>query len=338
MSNKSIEAEQAGDDQRLIRELALIYDEIPEFKDVYVEGPFDAKLISWFLKSHGRKNQVFPIKLVYVPTQEVLARGLEDGAKGRLLTFGALLEKELFNLNSSMPVIIVDKDRDALFPPATPVCKSCLYTDYTSIEIYGYEVEVVEKLLDLFLHVESITAREVLNLIEPILVDLFLLRAALHMSGTGVGLIEGFTGHCGIASGRGQVDMANLLSQSMADYSKRFRPRVETIIEEVENLRKRLPSDVRLAIRGHDFIQVLSWVLNGHVEGMFRNIHVIARGLILALEKVDLLKYPLFIELLKRTSPPSSGSSTPSPQAVNSPALLHSPPASSRRHASHTTS
>jgi len=291
----------SGELRRLIREQILIYDEEPSFKDVFVEGPFDARIINWFLKSHGRRHNVLPIDLIFVPTEEVKALGLDDGERDRLLTFGALLEKQLRNPQVSMPIIIVDLDRDALVSPLEPVCRTCLFTDFTSMEMYGYDTEVMEKLLSLGLHAKGITAQETLKLIEPVLIELFLIRAALHIAGTGISLRDNVVKYCKRNAESVEIKVRELLQHSISDYNIRPRQTPEQIMSIASELRTKLPDDARLAIRGHDFTQLLTWVLSPHIEKCFRNDAIITNGLIVALEKLALENHSLFFQLLQRT-------------------------------------
>ena len=83
-----------GIPKRTLQELAAIHRREPTCRDVIVEGPSDRSLIDWFL-SESRVNgaTVYDIGSFEVDKALVLARGLEDNGKGRVITFAYELEK-----------------------------------------------------------------------------------------------------------------------------------------------------------------------------------------------------------------------------------------------------
>jgi hypothetical protein len=76
----------ADDGRRTIAELIARYEVEPTLRDVYVEGDFDAALVSWFLRHHRCDGVVvYTIDTVNVPKDQVISAGLEDGEKGRVI-------------------------------------------------------------------------------------------------------------------------------------------------------------------------------------------------------------------------------------------------------------
>lgn len=291
-----------SDERRTVAELVVRYELEPQLTDIYVEGPSDAALISWFLKRHSRRWRVYSIQTVDVPTNLVRELGLDDGERGRILALSTVLERELRDVVGIRPLFIADRDLDYVLGSTRPVSTLCLLTDFTSMELYGYDEGVLEKLLAVFLRVRGITAREVMEALRPALVELFLIRAALYQGQTGIGIIDGFTNCCTHRAGVVALDTKELVRRSINASRVSTRPMAETVLVVANQLKRKLPPDTRLAIHGHDFTRLLAWLLSSHVSGQqFRQEEVIRRALFICLEVADLEKYPLFIDLLHRT-------------------------------------
>jgi hypothetical protein len=287
--------------RRKVTELATFYSLEPDILDIYVEGESDARFLNWFLTAHGRQQRAMPIDTVEVPTKEVLEAGFEDGNRGRVLTLGLLLDRELTATGIRGHLLVADRDLDGFVADPPLVSKRCLFTDFTSIELYGYEIGAVEKLLTVFLRLKGVKAEDVIAAIEPALVEIFLARAALHLSGSGIGLIDPFTGHCDRDNETVQIKMDELLRNSLGQSGLKSRPKVEGIRATMDELREKLVDDCRLAIRGHDFIALLTWYLKPLISKEYRSVEIITSALMTAIDKCELAKYPLFVELLRHT-------------------------------------
>ncbi len=299
-------SKKGGDERRTIEELQTRYLLEPRLGDIYVEGWFDVGVVSWFLGAHRRNWKVYPIDSVDVPAQQVLAGGLDDGARGRVITLGRALEPTLKDADVK-PMCIADRDFDALQQPPSRQNDICLFTDFKSMELYSYDLKAIDKLLKLFLHVRDLAADEVINALTPALVDLGLLRAVLHGNGHNIALLNNVKRCCNNSGGTVRLDMRELLRRSIDEAGKRvpgrLRPNADIILAEVDALRRTMTSDIRLAIHEDDFVQLLAWYLEPHVRGSeYHRTEVVRRALMSCLESADLAQYPLFAEILKRTA------------------------------------
>jgi len=297
---------QSSADRRSIEELRTRYLLEPELGDIYVEGMFDVRLISWFLSVHRRHWKVYSIESVDVPADKVLAEGFDNGARGRVLTLGGALETSLYGGRSVGPLCIADRDFDTLLHKQLPGGNLCLVTDFKSMELYGYNVKVIDKLLELFLHARGVKANEVVRALNPALIDLGLLRAVLHRGRYGIALLDDVTGCCTIGSVIG-LNMRELLRRSIDQaYSKspgHAKPDAAAILAEVEELRSLAPQDPRFVIHEDDFIRLLTWYLKPYVRGSdFHKPEVVGRALVSCFEAVDLAQHSLFAEILRRTA------------------------------------
>lgn len=293
-----------GDERRTIDELETRYLLEPELGDVYVEGPSDAALISWFLDQHGRRNwRVYSIETVDVPAALVQARGFDVGARGRALTLGIELSERLGAVAGRKPVVIADQDTDALRFNREFVCDLCLLTDFTSMEMYAYNIRTLDKLLRLFVQTQRVRADELMEALSAALADIFVVRTVLYRAGHGISIIQDVTRCCARRSGSVEVNVEELVRRSVNASGARPRPAVEAIVSEYVALKSTIPGDVRRAVHGHDFVHLLAWFLHalGVPVSLSRD-EVIGRALFSCLEVTELIEYPLFVELLRRTT------------------------------------
>ncbi len=294
----------AGDERRTIEELYTRYDLEPELADIYVEGPSDAAFIEWFLHHNGRRCwQVYPVESVNVPSELIAERGFDEGARGRVLTLAITLEERLKDSPAIKPLFIADLDFDAISINVDWSCDLCLLTDFTSLDLYCYNPKTLDKYLRVVLQTGEVNANEVLDGMTPALRALFLVRAVLHIGRTGVKLIDDVTRCCEATGGQVNLDLEDLIRRSLNASPIRPQPDIGEILRKVENLQGSLPSDARLAIRGHDFVRILAWFLRPYARlQAYRQADVVGRALRGCLEAEDLIQHPMFKELLRRTA------------------------------------
>ena len=84
----------------------------------------------------------------------------------------------------------------------------------------------------------------------------------------------------------------------------RAQPDANSVLADVEVLRRTMADDTRLTIHEDDFIQLLTWYLKPHVWGTaFHQADVVRPALMSCLESTNLAQYPMFAaEILKRTA------------------------------------
>jgi hypothetical protein len=293
-----------GDERRTIDELELRYRLEPELGDVFVEGVSDAAFIAWFLDQNQREGwRVYPIDTVDIPSERVRARELAVGERGEALTLGLELSERLQDFEGRGPLIVTDQDDDALGEGDGIGCDLCLLTDFTAMELYAFNTRTVDKFLRVFVRTNRIGADDLIALLGPALVEVFLLRAALRRVEKRIGIMNEITRCCSRSAEGIRVDITELARRSLNAPTEAPRPTVESVLEEVQKLRGRVPADARRAIHGHDLVTMLSWILDRYgVSPEFRRPEVIRRSLFLSLELEELNAYGLFSELLRRTA------------------------------------
>jgi len=298
-------ARDQGDERRTIDELETRYLLEPELGDVYVEGPSDAALIAWFLNQEQHHDwRVYPIDTVDVSATLVHERGLDTGERGEVLTLGLELSERLRDVPGRMPVMIADRDSDALLDDWNPGCDLCLLTDFTTMEMYAYNPESLDKLIRLFMWAKRITSDELMRILSPALIDIFLVRVVLQRTEGRIKTINEVTRCCTRGDEGVVVDIMDLVRRSINAPTDKPRPAVITVLNEVSALRSLVPGDVRRTASGDDLVKLLSWVFQAYgVDAELRRPEVVKRALMLCLEAGDLSKYRLFTELLRRTSP-----------------------------------
>jgi hypothetical protein len=292
-----------GDERRTIEELVTRYLLEPELDDVFVEGPADAALISWFLyQTHRHAWRVYPIETVDIPSELVRERDFYVGARGQFLSLCLELADRTTNQKGRNPVFIVDLDTDSLIDVTSSNCDLCLITDFSSMDMYAFEVKPLDKFLKLFVRTVRVNAEGLINAVSAALVEIFLVRAALHEAEAEIRVIEHLTRCCSRGAAGIEVDTEELARRSINSASGVPRPTVAAIMERVSDLRTNLPEERRRVMLGHDLIHVLSWFLQAlGVAPELRRSDVVRRGLVLSLEADDLSNYPMFAELLRRT-------------------------------------
>ncbi len=289
-------------ERRTIDELALRYELHPELTDVYVEGIADKRFIEWFLANNNRRGwQVYAVATVEVPAPLVYARSLEVGERGEVLTLGMELSERLEDVPCRKPICIADSDFLA-FDSSGIECDLCLLTDFTSMEMYAFNVKVLDKFLRVFVQIDSISSHELLAGMSSALNHLFVIRAVFHSWNKGIGIIDDFTRCCKKGQAEVQLDAQAVVTRSLQPTAAAHRLEVKIVLQEVERLLSATPNDVRRAIRGHVFVDMLAWFLDGYgVSAEIRNKKVVQRALLTSIEMNDLVEYQMFSELLDRT-------------------------------------
>lgn len=288
--------------RRTLSELALVYELEPSTADVYVEGASDAHLIRWFLEASGRTDwSVKAIDVLDVPADVVLKHGLNVGARGRVLAAGLQLQGNVSSWAGRSPVFVADRDEEGVIGSIPSYGSLCLLTDFTSIELYGFDEAPLSKFLRAYANEAGLDAPTVLTSLERPLQQVFHLRLALKELEDGVGMIDDFERYCSVSRHEIKLDVAKLtqLIKSKSGIRSLDCTQIENRAKQIGML---ATTDRRLVINGHDFVRLLTWLLRARrVSRDVANISAVGRALICCLERDFLAEFPLFQELLKRT-------------------------------------
>jgi hypothetical protein len=283
-------------EKRTIKELITRYQLEPALRDVYVEGEIDRGVFDWALDTNKRREiALYEISTVDVPVDEILRLGLYDNNRGRVITLAYLLQPHIQPLQVTC---IADRDLDAILG-IEHQGELLLLTDYTSIEMYMYNAQTLGKFLQVAVRNFPKSATEVLNVLTPVLLSLFLARLANESLRWSLHSVR-FERYCsatpsGIVFNFSEYIRNYLTSNGRSRDVKRF-------LEEVEQHRANLSTDMRLQIHGHDFTRLFAWYI-GRIRPSLRQAFdqfAVERALLLSLEREQLRSEELFRGLLRR--------------------------------------
>ena len=246
--------------RRTVDELATRYELEPELRDLFVEGPRDTSIYRWFLQTSGyTKVSIFEIETVEVPPATLSNYGLRGGNRDRLIVLALALDN---SLDGTLPFVrcIADSDFNFVFESQRSA-KHLLYTDYTSVDMYSYDEMLIEKVLCLGFNCSNECPSTFLSSITPILLELFIVRAANERLNWCMRLPK-FIKCCSIRGSWIEFDRDEFVTRCLNSNS-RLRDRAE--FEEVcRRLQTVHLDDPRMGIHGDDYIELFGWFLRNH--------------------------------------------------------------------------
>jgi hypothetical protein len=243
----------ADDSRRKVADLALLHAELePQLRDVYVEGRSDQQFFRWFFREAG-----IPVSGVYaiddrahVPSEQVLAAGAEVGPRGRVVALAHAASD--WGMEKPGVTCIVDADRSLIVPEL--VVPDLFYTDYAAIEGYLFQPRPLEQLLRLVIGSDA-DANGVIEVMTPMLNDLYVVRAVLHLEGPNVPLIDKFYRCCRRHRGAWMVDVEDLIARSLAPLGRSSDR--ERLVAKFAEYRLKVSEPTLSVVRGHDIAPML---------------------------------------------------------------------------------
>ena len=244
--------------RKTLEELEALYSLEPTIRDVYVEGPSDKAIISWFLCMSGSTSaNVYEIEVVDIPPNVLNQLALENNNRGRVIALAMIMDMRLGNATNSV-TCICDTDLDEVLVTC-PSTSSLLLTDYTSLDMYTISEDAIAKLLLLAFNRRSPSGSDVLAAITEPARELFLLRLvnrALALALTPVAWHR----CCTIRSGAILFDHH--------EYTRRYlnasgKISAFTVVSAyIERVRGSLNSDIRKSANSHDLLEILALYLH----------------------------------------------------------------------------
>jgi hypothetical protein len=299
-----------SDERRKIYELAARYENEPTLRDVYVEGQFDAAVVSWFLREHGCEEAVvYEIDTVEVPKPVLDKYGLDEGHKGRVIAL-CLELAELVKVPGQVAGI-ADRDYDSLrgIRYESPLLR---FTDYSCMEMYCFNEEVLARFFHFFVRKPGYTPEAFIPAVRGVLQEAFLMRAANLELRYGLEWLE-LVGQCKVTQGAVEFDSVEFAKKYLNRGAKlrlldEFNAQLAAFRAAV------LGSDPRHCINGHDFVGLLARYIRAAVRNKnLADEDAVERQLTADLDYRSLAAEPLFRELLTRVRP------SPSPPAGSRP-------------------
>ena len=182
--------------RRRICELVTRYELEPNLRDLFVEGSRDQSVYNWYFRQSGCRNVgVFPVASIDVTPETLNAHGLGSGNRARLTAVALELDRQFTSVLQFVRCV-ADSDFDFILRSQT-LASHLLYTDYTSMDLYAYEEEVLRKVLCLGFAAPETEIEPLLVSMTRVLRQLFIIRAANERLNWGMTLLP-FTRCCEI--------------------------------------------------------------------------------------------------------------------------------------------
>jgi hypothetical protein len=291
-------------------ELATLHERHPREQEIIAEGSVDRCVVGWFLQTQGIDLPVYDVaSRVEVPPELLGQLGLSYG--NRSLSIAAATElARIGKLPTDSVLFVIDADYGYTLDAPPPAGPNLLVTDYTDIEMYCFDAQVLRKYLSITLRCPDIDPQVVLDSIEESLSDLYAVRRYLQqLPEPRPEIAARITNRLSITNGRVALDSLGLLRASVSNslLLEVKRTTNDELREGFQEIRSHLTGDARFRIRGHDYPVVLSYYLSVMHSNCFNNdrrrfgeSEVAAGALLACLDPAYLLSKPLFVELLKR--------------------------------------
>ncbi|MBD2694962.1 DUF4435 domain-containing protein [Anabaena catenula] len=295
--------------RRTLDELVMRYELEPELRDIYVEGKTDKLFLEWFLNNRGIKNvSVYEIDTVDISAERLFKIELKDNNRSRVIALALFLDQ--FSETTPHIICIADKDFDWLFEIHYQ-CRLLFFTDYSCLEMYLFNEQVLNKLLFLSLRISQLKAENILKELSKVLEDLFLIRATRELLNIDTDMLDNFGKCCNWDKSKIQFQFdlqtyiekySNKCSMSLGEKS--------IFIQTMEELRIKAEKleDARYKIHGHDFTDVLYLYIKDFLAREIKsyNSEIIARNLLGCVDPEALTQEEMFNNLLVRLTQYSS--------------------------------
>ncbi len=278
--------------RRTVAELKTLYRLEPTLIDIWVEGPSDQWVITWYLDRAALvQPKVKTIQEIEIGSDVLKKYGLTTGNRNRLIALTYELDSELERKTSASYLSIVDKDFDE-FREKSIKSKSIVYTDFCSMEAYFFDPLVLRKFFQLCLGRADVDITRIMSDISVVTEKLFFARLANESMRLGLTWIQ----YDRLLSQQGkyvEIDMdafCERLIQSNGRWSI-----LDDYIEEIARVSKAKLLDTRNQMNGHDLIQLLYWAN----KTVFKVRADLERALRACLEADYLSRFAMFDSLRK---------------------------------------
>ena len=296
MRQRSVEPMISTGIRRSVDALLKQYELQPNERDIFVEGALDRAVLKRFLRLSGKSaSKVISINAVDLSQLDLLP-GERQGNRGRLVALARLLQNG--HLEDVPALCIIDRDFDLLVPRKAPLEYSPLRkTDFASIEMYFYDLGLLQRFQDDFLQTSNLNMSRVLEQVESALRSLSLMYASNRRLGWSCKRIQlprslSYRGSHGMRLNHKSYMNRYLGTDNRAGCQDEF-------LQEIAAIEQTLPTDPRTWMRGHDFLELLAYAIRKSSD-LHKNLSAreLAGALTMALEIGDFMKYPLFRELI----------------------------------------
>jgi hypothetical protein len=274
----------------------------PDFQEVYVEGETDVGFFQWFLEVNGRADiVVYPISAISIPdsVRDLFEDCELDRGSNRtsVILLALILEREIAAAASRV-TCVADADTQHI-QPIEFISSFLLFTDYTSLEMYTYRSDFITKLIRMRSSRLALSGESVMGEMTGILEELFSFRVANHQLRWGLKWIY---------PGKEYSFTRGALSFDASAYVKKYLNTNKKMARENEfwavarSLMDGFGSNHKLQIRGHDYIELLTWYLKKRAYRAFQAFSedTVRHSLLCQLQVGDMLSEVIFETLLAK--------------------------------------
>lgn len=280
--------------RRTLAELSFIYERDPNLRDIYVEGPFDASIISWFLRENSINDAVvYSIESVDISDGDLIASDLSGGNRDRVIFLARFLDGK----HVQKVACIIDADFSYLSGQG-PVNPPLFMTDFSCMEMYFFTERCFAKLFSICYRKFDWPVQDIMRNISWVAQEFFLYRWANNVLGWGMDWLERIV--CMNMDGwEVRLDEDGYITRFL-NKNGRLANKVE-FEAQVRNLRSSLRGDRRFQMNGHDLISVLAWYVRQRgISGQKATMENVHLFMPLTLDHRELLPEPMFEALVQR--------------------------------------
>lgn len=241
-------------ERRTIPELLVRYEFEPGLKDIYVEGSEDKAVLDGVFYENGMTGiSVFEIATVDIPNDT----GTENNNRTRLIKLSNILTKTPETAKTSV-VCVIDSDFDYL-EKSRSTCDKLIKTDYANLEMYFFEKDIINKLNTRILCKHKLLDRKHYDFIVMTLVELFKIR---YINSRPIWQLKylSFDKLLQYTKGEFNFDCDEYLKRYLSKNSRISE--YEIFASQLKSIKIPNTEDIRCYIHGHDFLELLCYVLN----------------------------------------------------------------------------
>lgn len=242
-------------ERRTVEELLARYEFEPELRDIYVEGEFDSDMLTASLGDRVNEQYIYSIETVDIPAEILRVYSLTSGNKQRVIALAKELESKIegeFNY-----LCLTDRDLDQWFDDIE-VIRNHKWTKYSSLEMHFFTEEFLRHHLCTVCRAKISNFHDFFEIFTEILRKVFSLRCIDRELGLKLSLIS-IEKCISKKSGTLSFDFEEYISRTLN--KSRMFSQIDSIKCGIERWNSNLNGDPRQFVRGHDFVQLLSWVI-----------------------------------------------------------------------------
>ena len=281
--------------RRAIHELIARYELEPDLRDLFVEGPSDRRLYSWYLETSQCKHvTLFDIDTIEIPLDILMSHGLTSSNRARVIALALELDGQ-FSPELRYVRCIADSDFDVVLG-ARNCANHLWYTDYTSVDLYTCDAYLLGKVLQLGFNIPKMELDELLPSMLSVLRELFTIRASNQKLEWGMVFVP-FTRSCKIRGSDIIFDRNNFIRKYLNSNGRHSEQAVfEGVCKQLQTVSL---SDPRQGIHSDDYFELIGWYLNQRRNwpGYRKGCRSIMPNLTAALELHLLSREKLFAQL-----------------------------------------